>query len=263
MKAIGALVLAGLILAACGRATPWPQASTGQTDPGDSSYRLPPQLRGAARTPDGEVALFGRALPGSAIRMASPSGRALDAVADPRGDWTLKAPADAPEIYALAQETNGRRDRAEGYVAVLPGQGPAAALLRAGAGAQVMADDAMRLAILAADADSSGAVVVSGRAPPGQALRLTVDGALAGEGAAAADGRFAISLPKTLNPGAHAAVVLTASAKAQATLELGPPTAFSGGMRAVQRDWGWRLDWATPGGGVQTTELFVAAEPQS
>jgi hypothetical protein len=90
-----------------------------------------------------------------------------------------------------------------------------------------------------------------------------VDGAPAAPSAAGPDGRFAIGLPKPLGPGVHALAARTPAAKAQATLELGPLAAFSGGLRATQRDWGWRLDWATPGGGMQTTELFFQAGSQS
>jgi hypothetical protein len=261
MKVIGAAVLAGLILAACGRSAPWPQAQDRAADAGDASYREPPQLRSARRTPDGGVALSGRALAGAAVRLASPDGRYQEARADQGGGWALTAPNGGPALYALSQQAAGRRDQADGYVAVLPDAGPVAAVLRAGTGALSMAGGPGRLSILAVDTDRSGVAIISGWASPNQPLRVLIDGAPADQGATGQDGRFALSLPKPLAPGEHAVQVVSPTGEARAMIEAGPPPVFAGVLHATPRDWGWRLDWATPAGGVQTTELFAAPGP--
>ena len=64
-----------------------------------------------------------------------------------------------------------------------------------------------------------------------------------------------------LEAGAHALRVIGASGAAEVNLDIAPPAPFAGVLRASRRGAGWRLDWTTPSGGIQTTELFGPREP--
>lgn len=249
-----------LSLAACHRPDPFPerQAQAGAETP-DPGYRAPPEISRATRDADGAVTLSGRALPSSQVRMMSPAGASIETRADGSGNWTaLLGPVSEPALYRLAEEAGGQRIDAEGLVAVLPGA-PTVALLRAGAGAKVAPGaDTAALRISALDYDMAGAAVVSGRARAASPVRVTVDGQVAVEGAAGADGRFALTLPKPLPPGRHRLQALTPQATASADVAVTPPAPPKGApFQAQAQPSGWRVDWITPGGGAQTTLLLA------
>jgi hypothetical protein len=269
LKAAGPWGAAALMLgvAACGRADPGsapaasaPAAATAQApDPG---YRAAPQISALARGPEGALSLSGRATPSSQVRLASPAGARLETTADGQGDWrTPLGPVSEPALYGLSAETAGRRVQAEGYVAILPG-GPTVALLRAGGGAQVLDGGKPGLRLLAVDTDSGGATVVSGLAgSSGAPVRVLVDGQVAIEASAAADGRFSLTLPKALPPGPHHIQALTAKAAVAAAITVGPIAPLADGpYRITPAGGGWKVDWTTPGEGLQTTLLLASAE---
>jgi hypothetical protein len=237
-------------------------ATQSPADAGDSGYHEPPQARRAVRGPDGAAVLVsGQALPGATVRLASPSGEHEEVQADASGAWSLTAPSRGPAIYGLSQDAGGRRDQAQGYLAVLPSGSPAAVELRSGAGAVSLAQPAANPAIAAIDYDGTGAAVVSGWAAPDQSLKVLVDGTVADEGASGADGRFFLGLPKPLPTGVRSIQVVSPTGSAQVSIDILPSPALAGVWRASRRGAGWRLDWTTPSGGVQTTELFAPQEP--
>ncbi len=269
MRAGPVLIALALTLGACGRSAPWAPAAVSSVaqspDAGDDGgYRPPPRLTKAVRLPDGQVALSGLGLAGAAVRLASPNGPAQEAQVDGSGEWTVTVGARAPAIYGLSQQADGRRDQAQGYQLVLPGAGLVAAELRSGSAVRTLPPSPLGpLRLDAVDIDGSGAAVVSGWAAPGQAVHVMIDGAPVDEGAANAAGRFLLALPKPLAPGAHAVRVASQSGAAQARLEVTPPAPFSGPLHAAPFGSGWRVDWMTPAGGVQTTYLFSSNEAKS
>jgi hypothetical protein len=248
-----------LALAGCDQPAPFAggQAQAGAEAP-DPGYRAAPQLTGMVKAPDGGVTLTGRALPSSEVRMVSPAGAAVDTRADGSGVWSAPiGPVSEPTLYRLAEEVGSRRVDAEGLVAVLPGA-PTVALLRAGAGAEVVrAPGKEPVRILAVDYDQTGGAVVSGRAGAASPVRVTVDGQVAVEGAAGPDGRFSLTLPKPLGPGQRRLQVLTPQGAAEAEVAITPPAAPKDApYTAAAEPFGWRVDWITPGGGPQTTLLL-------
>jgi hypothetical protein len=257
----GSLILV-LALAGCGRPAPSgsaPAADQPAGDAPDPGYRAAPHVLDVARGPDGVLTLSGSAAPSSTVRLVSPAGAKMEAAADGSGRWrTPLGPVSEPALYGLSAESDGVRIQAEGYVAILPGA-PTVALLRAGAGAQVLGDRT-GLHILAVDLDNGGAVAVSGRAPAGATVRVLIDGVQAMQAAPGADGRFTITLPKALLPGQHEIQAMTAAAAVSTRIALGPiiPPA-DGPYRISAIGGGWRLDWITPGGGLQTTLLPAAS----
>jgi len=255
-----ALALA-LSQAGCNRSGPFPaqkaQASADAPDPG---YRAPPQISGAAKGADGAVTLSGRALPSSQIQiqMVSPAGPGIETRADGSGAWmALLGPVSEPALYRVAEEAGGQRVDAEGLLAILPGA-PTAAVLRAGAGAQVAPGaEKAALKIQAVDYDMAGGAVVSGSAGAAGPVRVLVDGQVAAEGAAGADGRFSLTLPKALPPGRHRLEAMTANGAVEADVAVTPPAPPRNAPYQAQAEpFGWRVDWITPGGGAQTTLLL-------
>jgi hypothetical protein len=253
-----AAALAALALAACHQPSP-PAATnhTAQTEPG---YSPPPRLTAARRGPGGGVQVMGLAPPGVRVRLASPTGAAIFATSDGAGVWKAGLPpAPGLRLFGLSAPIDGRAMQAEGYFAITPqGQG---AMLRSGAGALVIDGEAGRLAIRAIDYDRKGATVVSGFAPPDARLTIQADGVAVAIAQADSGGRFAASLARPLPNGPHTLAIVSAVGEAKARLDVGPAARPTTGpfAAAPAPDGGWRIDWLTPGGGVQTTVLTRSA----
>jgi hypothetical protein len=205
----------------------------------------------------GKVRLAGRAGPGDRVRLASPAGPAAYALAGRDGAWSLVvAIPGEPRLFGLAMIEQGRAIQAEGYIAVTP-EGTAAQL-QAGAGAAVLGDLRADPAILAVDFDSKGGAVVSGRASPGAVVDLWVDGAQRGRTSTGAAGTFSMPLDEPLSFTNHRLEVADGARRAGAEPQLSPAEPLSGGpYRATLTPSGWRIDWMTPGGGLQTTLMLA------
>jgi hypothetical protein len=274
-KAALAVAVLSSALTACGPGgADWRQTQApAQSPPDESGYLRPPQPVSAERSGDGAVVLRGRSDPQVRVRLSSPDNVAYGATARDNGEWAITTPADASaRLFGVAEDLGGREVQGEGYVAILPAPGPAAALLRAGGGTVVlMAASSMPLIapgqptpprIMAVDFDLSGAAVVSGLAPPGAALRLFVDEAASGGAKVGAAGRFAISLSAPLKPGDHEIRIDSPGGSAHTKIAVDSVKSIVGlpyhGQRQAS---GWRVDWVTPGGGVQTTLIIDPSEP--
>jgi Bacterial Ig domain len=253
-----AVILSLLLFAGCNgkplvAAAADPAASE---DPSDLTPPMPDAVRAAA---DG-LSLSGSAPAGARVRLATPQGEALTTVADARGRWTVAlGPVADVRILGLSATAKGRQIQSEGYVLVTArGQ---AAVLRAGAGARRI-DPAPRPGLRAIDFDRGGGLEVSASAAPGATVILRLDGRQVAEGRTDAGGHYDASLPspgsqtRTL-PGAHQAQVfgdgfsdgVSFQVAAAAPLTQGP-------VRSQLTPAGLRVDWITPGGGVQSTILI-------
>jgi hypothetical protein len=260
---LGAAVLA-LVLAACG---PRSQADRSSAEPAtpteEAGYLAPPALTGAERI-DGRVRLLGSAQPDAEVRLASPDGALYTAAVSSDGRWNLTLPAATqPQMFAFSAALGDRTLRGEGAVVVTPAPGPPAMLLRAGFGAQSLGTGRDQPTILAVDYDASGGAAVAGLARPGAAVALSLDGARAGFGQTDAGGRFAVTATnRTLAPGVRRVAVETSEGSAAVSIQADAPAPLEGAPYRAQRVTGaWRIDWAPPGGGVQTSVVFDQAEP--
>lgn len=262
--AVGTLSLC-LFLVACGPGgSDWRQSQApAQPSPEETGYLRPPQLISAARGLDGSVVLKGRSDPQVRVRLSSPDGMAYGATARDSGDWSITTPpAAGVREFGLAEDLGGRVVQGEGYVAVLPGPGPAVALLRAGGGTVVLSAASTAPRITAVDFDASGAAVVSGIAAPATPVRLFIDTIASGAARIGGDGRFAISAPTPLKPGDHDIRIDSPSATTSTKITVGTIQSIVGLPYHGQRlPAGWRIDWVTAGGGVQTTLIIDSAEP--
>ncbi len=223
----------------------------------ESLYRAPPEVVAAAVESGGRLCLEGRAAPGDRVRLASPGGQAFYADAGRDGVWKLTLTDTAePRLYGLAMMDHGRLVQSQGYVALLPGGG--GALLRAGAGARPLDMAAAGPAILAVDFDSKGGAVVSGVAGARAALQLWLDGARRLNGRAGSDGAFSLALNEPLTFTTHRFEVIDGAHHADLAVAFSPAGALTAGpYRAAPMGGGWRIDWITPGGGLQTTLLLT------
>lgn len=255
--------MAGLIpllgLAACGEApqAPWKAAPPkGGPSAAEARYIAPPAVTAAA--PDsGAVRLSGGAAPGATVMLGTPTGETLTAKADAEGRWTVAAPTPrAVTLYGLFMQVGERRVNAEGYLVLTPDG--RAAELRAGGGARVLAPASRPPVILAIDYDSDGGAVVSGVGTARADVGLRVNRTAAGNSTVGEDGRFAIALGRPLTAGSHEFEVAGEGGEDLAVAA----TQRSGGLgeavyRATPSDGGWRIDWRTPAGGLQTTLLLA------
>jgi hypothetical protein len=249
-----ATLLATLALTACGSKPP-PEARSGEAATQEASDLAPPRVDTVRATAAG-VLLSGPAAPGGKVRLASPAGTALFAVADPKGRWTITLPPAAePRIFGLSLTTGGRQAQAEGYVLVTPtGQ---AALLRAGAGA-LRIDPPARPGLRAIDFDRGGGLEVSALVPAGATVIVHLDGNQVAEGRADANGHYVVSLgsPKPVRPGRHGIQVSGDGFEDQAVAQITPAAPLAQGpLRSQFTSAGLRVDWMTPGGGEQSTLL--------
>jgi hypothetical protein len=88
-------------------------------------------------------------------------------------------------------------------------------------------------------------------------VRLALDGDETGVGRADARGVFTVPLAQTLRPGLHDLTATTARAEARSVFSAAAAGAIARPPFAVSRVSGaWRIDWMTPGGGVQTSLVF-------
>lgn len=247
-----------LMVAGCGPQAPVGAAAAPTKAPGEAGFETAPHILKVQALPGGGLILHGDAAARSPIRLASPDGRVFESQTDAKGVWIMRLPTvGAPGLFGLSSRAAGRAVQAEGYVALLPEPVPAVALLRGGAGAVRIADPRAGLRIEALDVDASGSAVVSGFAAPGAPLSAGMDGTAAGQGTADTDGAFSISLGQPLT----GAVTVRAGSDA-ATVTVGGvrPVRPAAGPYAISRlPAAWRIDWMTPGGGLQATILFDPA----
>jgi hypothetical protein len=222
----------------------------------ERGYAPPPQVLSAVRTADGHLLISGTAPGGSRVRLATPAGDATFATADAGGAWRLEIPqAGEVRLFGLSATTAGRTTQAEGYMVVAPGG--EVAQLRSGSGARVLVKRSMALEVLNVDFDRKGGAVVSGMAPAGAPVAVQIDDKTAVRVKASSEGRFILPLNEPLRPGLHAIAAASASSRAEQSLEVSSAPKPQGGPFGAQPvPGGWRVDWLTPGGGIQSTILY-------
>ncbi len=250
------LIVASLALVGCGEGTTPAIVPKPATAPAAQAGYLTPPAVATATVRSGQVVLTGSAPAKSRVRLATPQGQAIFADTDDKGAWALVLPAVAePRIFGLSATTTAQRTaQGEGYL-LITATGEAT-LLRAGAGA-VRIGRQGRSGVDAVDFDRDGGAVVSGRAPANAALSVHVDGDRMAEGRADADGRYAISLPRPISAGSHQIDVFGDAAENSVTIDAGPAAPISNGpFHSAPVAGGLRIDWMTPGGGVQSTLLL-------
>lgn len=202
----------------------------------------------------------GTAAKGARIRLSSPEGQAFGTTADDGGGWQIDLPrpkgsAQQAMLFGLSEDIEGRIIQAEFYVAFMPDPQVPVVLLRAGTGAQTLAHGT-GLVITTADYDGAGGLTVSGFAPVGQAIKGSVNGAEAVESWVGQDGRFTIGLTGPSRMGTGQVTIASGNLRQSLALDISSHKLPSGTLADMTRQAdGWRIDWTTPSGGVQTTYI--------
>jgi hypothetical protein len=249
------IVLAAATLAACGGRTPTVLDRGAEVASQDASGVAPPRVDTVRVTADG-LMLGGSAPANGQVRLANPGGQALFAPSGPQGRWSLGLPpASEPRIFGLSASVAGRVTQAEGYVLVTPDGH--AALLRSGTGARRL-DAPSHPGLRTIDFDRGGGLEVATAVGPGATVIVQLDGRQVAEGRADASGRYEASLgsPNPVRPGAHQVEVFGDGFSDRAAVQLTPAAPLAQGpLRSQLTLAGLRVDWMTPGGGVQSTIL--------
>jgi hypothetical protein len=262
LRPAAAAALALFALAGCAREaqTPPSDDAARPAAAGEGGYLVTPEITQALRAPDGGVSLAGRAAPGSMVRLASPEGEAFYAPAGPDGAWRLTLPPIArARMFAMAADLRGRPVHAQGALLALPAPAVPALMVRAGYGAVAPGQPGAPPAILALDYDPAGFAAVAGLAAPRAPVRLSLDGAMAGETRTDALGRFSIlAANHALAPGAHAVAVDGPGGRREVTAFITAAQPLSQPYHGERLAGAWRVDWTPPGaeGAVQTTLVF-------
>jgi hypothetical protein len=128
------------------------------------------------------------------------------------------------------------------------------ALLRAGAAA-LRLDRPAGSRIATVDFDSEGGALLSGWAAAGTDVAIRLDGRAAGDARADDAGRFVYALPR-LSPGPHRVEATGVAFTDEVAFDTKPAAPLvAGPLHSQLTARGFRSDWLTPGGGVQSTIL--------
>ncbi len=257
LAALTALLL--LTCAGCGA----PKAAEGNRDQAEAhvaDYLRPPVVLTARAGANGVFDIEGVAQPGARVRMTQAGAGAIGAQADDEGHWSVTAPASpSVRLFDLTMIVGARNVGGEGYLMLAPdGQ---AALLRASSATQVMTPATRRPRILSVDFDREGGAMIGGVAPAGTGMNIRVDRRPAGDVTADAQGRFTAAIRDKLGSGSHL-VDISGDAGGDQIVVNGSLAAPLGGslFRAQRLDQAWRIDWMTPGGGLQSSVVVVRSE---
>ena len=245
------LVVLTVCLMGCGPRPSAAAAGHAKREGPDASYVAPPAVTGASLN-GGRVALNGTAQAGSRVRLAAPNGAASLVTADAAGRWRLSlSAASEPRLFGLSLTSGARTVQGQGYLLLTPGG--EGVLLRSGAGALRLGARA-KPGLTAFDFDRQGGAVVSGTAAPGSSVTLRGGHGRAADGRADSAGRFAVALAEPLGPGLQRITVIGDFGQDSAVIDATPAAPLAEGpIRSVRTAAGLRVDWMTPGGGVQST----------
>lgn len=222
-----------------------------------AGYVKPPSVL-AARAGRGGTALAGVAAPGARVLLVAPDGGQKEARADDKGAWMIVAPpATTLRLYGLAMMVGERSVQAEGFLALTPDG--RLAQLRPGAGALVLSAPSRRPRILALDFDRDGAAMVSGVGTINAEVGLRLDRAAAGGSMIDRQGRFSFALSRPVSEAGHDLEISGEGGEDTISVTTSRPADLGGLYRASRLTGAWRIDWRTPGGGVQSTLLFDPA----
>jgi len=253
-QTLGAVISLGL-LSACGEGQVGAVSPLNREAEAPSTYLAPPSASALRSGAEGPV-LSGAAAPGARVRLATPEGEVRMTQANEDGTWAITlGVSTVPRIFGLSMMVGERTVQAEGYQLVLPDGRPV--LLRAGAGA-VVVQGGVDQGITAFDFDEEGGAVISGMAPPEAILSVRIDGrTVSTSGRADASGRFSQPFGAPVPPGPHQIRVQGESLDLSAEVDATPAAApEEGAIRAARTPYGLRVDWLTPGGGLQSTLLL-------
>lgn len=248
-----ALTAAAMLLAGCGRHAD-PSAAPPVSEAEKAGYLPAPDITSVVTAADGAPLVRGQARPAGRVRATLPSGEAYGATADAQGRFELELPAGGAAVLAsISAEDSGRTTPAEGWLFAPAGGYGHAVLLRAGTASKTLGAHPPVIAVV--DFDAAGGAGAAGEAAPNAEVRLTLDGVAAAQGRTDARGGYVLRFSPP--SGLHRLRVVCAGRGQERDIDFTasavPPTGPFASQPVAD---GWRVDWKTPGGGVQTTFIF-------
>ena len=204
-----------------------PPAATAPAQPAPSAATqvVPPSFDVVRINPTGDAVMAGRAAPNATVHIFDGDREIGKVTADARGEWVFVPPGPLPpgsrelslsehagdqdirsdQVVVLAVPEHGRDlagQPANGATEPLivstsrSGQGPGRILQGPGAGGA-------RLSLDLASIDNSGAVVLSGHAPPNATLQIYLDNKLLGRTTADAQGHWTLAPQEHVDIGSY------------------------------------------------------------
>ena len=206
-----------------------PQAATttpAQPAPSVPTQPVAPSFDVVRINPAGDAVMAGRAAPNATVHIFDGDHEIGTVTADARGEWVFVPPGPLPpgsrelslsahvgdqdirsdQVVVLAVPEHGRdlagqptNEATQPLVAMTSrsGQGPTRILQGPGAGGNA------RLSLDVASIDNSGAVVLSGHAPPNATLQIYLDNKLLGRTTADAQGRWTLAPQEHVDVGSY------------------------------------------------------------
>ncbi|WP_031235246.1 hypothetical protein [Asticcacaulis sp. AC402] len=159
-----------------------------------------------------------------------------------------------PPREALVGDRRGRWLHAEGKLFVPLGHPDKAAILRAGGASYILSGEKSLVGVV--DYDGGGGLSVTGQVTPGTTVELLVDNTIIGQTQSKADGRYHVTGQIPVPSDALAVLALEITAGKATMRRVIPVSRPQPGNRVTPLSPGWRIDWALPGGGMQTTIVF-------
>jgi nucleoid-associated protein YgaU len=179
-------------------------------------YEIRPAFDVTRIEPSGDAVIAGRAAPGASVELLR-NGEPHDrVVADQSGQFVMVPSRLPPGDYELTLRSrlpDGRQatSKQSVVVALQPNlkDRPVVALMTPGKPSVVLSKPAAPnatgapVAVETVEAEPSGKLYVSGRSPPGAAVRLYLNDSYLASTTAAADGRFAFTINEGVGPGGY------------------------------------------------------------
>jgi nucleoid-associated protein YgaU len=178
--------------------------------------------------PQGDAVMAGRAAPNAQVQIYDGQKRIGEVTADNRGEWVFvpndPLPPGGRELSLSTRSSAGEVKSEQVVVLVVPERGRdlagrpsaeatqplAVATLRDGTGASTLlqgparpADGAPRLSVDVVDYDTTGKLVLAGRAPPDTTVQIYIENRLVGRAQSNAAGRWMLIPEGTLPPGLY------------------------------------------------------------
>lgn len=235
-----------------------PAKNQAQRDERD--YLRPPSILTARIERDGAFAIEGVAQPGARVVLTGAEGGGAQAQADGEGHWSVRLPAAAAvRLFGITMTASGRTVEGEGFLMLAPDG--RAAQLRAGSASRVLTAATRAPRILAVDFDRDGGAIIGGVAQAGSGMNIRVDRTAAGDVTADSEGRFVAAILRRLPAGSHLIDVSGDAGGDELVVRIEAAAPLGGAVFRAQRlDRAWRVDWRTPGGGVQSSVVVARTE---
>lgn len=202
----------------------------------------------------GKVVVIGQATPDGRVHIKY-SGRSDATPTDSKGRFKFDVPpGPVGGLYDLEMDDLGRSLSAEGRLFVPTGEPNKAVTLHPGGASLSLGDDKNIMAVV--DYDGAGGLAVAGKVEAGRTVNLVQGGVIIGRAQSDDTGRYHLMsqiAPPSAPPVQLDLAIEAGSDRAQHTITISLPTAADQITRLPD---GWRVDWALPGGGVQTTLVF-------